>query len=298
VDRDLVKLARRMEEQEAAAWARCAEAVAAVPGNPLDAVVGRSGAVPLVALRAVDRVDLNRVIGLGVPGAVGERELDRVWSFYEDNDQNNFRIEVTPVSRPAALVEWIGARGLLSEAMGTFKLWRPVTAATGGSPSVSVRRLSRDDADALASLSVAAWGAWNTPTSLGPWFGATVGQGGARHYGVYDGERLVATGALFAGDGLGWFGFDATHPRYQGRGLRQAISSARMADAAAEGCSWVHAESALPPSGRALRDGWRLLYEKSNYSTAPAEVTAAAAGSHRRRLVRSRGPLSSAPRTP
>jgi GNAT superfamily N-acetyltransferase len=287
-----VKLAKRMEAHESAAWARCAEAVAAVPGNPLDAVVGRSGAVPLVALRAVDRVDLNRVIALGVDSAVREPELDAVCSFYEHNDQTNFRIEVTPVGRPAALTEWILARGLSSDGMGTFKLWRPAGSPPGTAPPVTVRRLTRSDAATLASLSVAAWGAWNTPISLAPWFGASVGHGGFRHYGVFDGERLVATGALFVGDGLGWLGFDATHPRYQGRGLRQAISSARMADAAAEGCSSVHAESALPPSRRALKDGWRFLYEKANYSTVRAEVAVSAAGSSRsprRRLSPSPG---------
>jgi GNAT superfamily N-acetyltransferase len=295
LDRELAKLAKRMEAHESAAWARCAEAVAAVPGNPLDAVVGWSGGVPLVALRAVDRVDLNRVIALGVDCAIGERELDAVRSFYEHYEQTNFRIEVTPVSRPAAMAEWILARGLSNDGIGTFKLWRPADSPPGTTPTVTVRRLSRSDADALAMLSVAAWGAWNTPTSLAPWFGATLGHGGFRHYGVFDGERLVAAGALFVEGSLGWLGFDATHPRYQGRGLRQAISSARMADAAAEGCSCVHAESALPPSRRALSDGWRFLYEKANYSTVRAEVAASAvgpSGSSRRSLWRSTGSAS------
>jgi hypothetical protein len=74
-------------------------------------------------------------------------------------------------------------------------------------------------------------------------------------------------------------GFDATHPRRQGRKLRQAISSVRMADAAAAGCEFVHAESAVRPSRRALDDGWQLLYEKQNYSSTPVKAAVAASGS-------------------
>jgi hypothetical protein len=121
------------------------------------------------------------------------------------------------------------------------------------------------------------------PVSVAAWFGATVGTPGVRHYGVFDADRLVATGALFIGDGLGWLGFDATHPRYQGRKLRQAISAARMSDSAAEGCPVVHAESAVPPTRRALRDGWRVLYEKQNYSRSMVSERVLAVGNPGRR---------------
>jgi hypothetical protein len=152
-------------------------------------------------------------------------------------------------------------------------------------PEIEVRRLGPDHADALTAINVAAWGAWNMPVSMAAWFGATVGGDGVRHYGVFDDDRLVATGALFVDDGLGWLGFDATHPRYQGRKLRQAISSVRMTDAVAQGCELVHAESAVPPSQRALSDGWQLLYEKQNYSSVrvPATVTTTSGMAGRRR---------------
>ncbi|HTT86360.1 MAG TPA: hypothetical protein VMF60_03235, partial [Acidimicrobiales bacterium] len=236
MDRDQVKLAKRMEAHESAVWARCVEAVAAMAGNPLEAVIDRSGPVPVGALCALDRADLNRVIALGAGAPTRDRDLDAVCSFYVRHDQRNFCIEVTPVSRPQGLTGRIAARGLVRESTGSFKMWRPTHRPPAVAPPVNVRRLSTADTDALAAISVSAWGAWNTPVSMAAWFVATLGQGGVRHYGVFDGERLVATGALFLGDGLGWLGFDATHPRYQGRRLRQAISSVRMADAAAEGC--------------------------------------------------------------
>jgi GNAT superfamily N-acetyltransferase len=154
---------------------------------------------------------------------------------------------------------------------GTFKIWRPIEPRLAEPPldaplDVDVRRLGAADTDAVAELNLLAWGAWNNP-AMHAWFGATVGRAGWQHYGVFDADRLVATGALRTSDGLGWFGFDATHPRHQGKQLRQAISARRLADAAAQGCTIVHAESAIAPGPRVFRDGWQSLYEKQNYST-------------------------------
>jgi GNAT superfamily N-acetyltransferase len=268
-----------MEEHELAVWATCVEAVAALPGNPMQAVIDHSGSLPLVALCAVDRGDINRVVALGVRSPACIEDLHSICSFYETHHQRNFRIEVTPLTRPSELARWITASGLAYESPGTFKMWRKVERPPPVAPNIEVRRLGPEDRDALTAINVAAWGAWSMPVSMTAWFGATVGNDGVRHYGVFDADRLVATGALFLGDGLGWLGFDATHPRYQGRKLRQAISSARMTDAASAGCQVIHAESAVAPSRRALRDGWRLLYEKQNFTSARIVEEVVASGS-------------------
>jgi hypothetical protein len=267
-----------MEEHELSVWATCVEAVRALPGNPLHAVVDRSGPLPLVALCAVDRGDINRVIGLGVSRAARIGDLEAIRSFYESHDQRNFRIEVTPPARPSDLARWITDRGFASEGLGAFKVWRRTQSPPPVAPDIEVRRLGVDDIDAMTAVNVAAWGAWSMPVSMASWFGATVETPGVRHYGVFEAERLVATGALFIGDGLGWFGFDATHPRHQGRKLRQAISSVRMIDAAEQGCEIVHAEGAVAPGPRAQRDQWHLLYEKQVYSSVPVGVSVTVSG--------------------
>jgi hypothetical protein len=273
-----------MELHERAVWATCVDAVTALPGNPLNAAIDRSGPLPLVAVGAVDRGDINRVIGLGVQAPARAEDLEAICAFYGSHEQRNFRVEVTPPARPSEMEGWIKARGLTCDTVGTFKLWRPTEQPPPGAEDVEVRLLGPADIDALTSINIAAWGAWSMPVSMAAWFGATLAHDGARHYGVFDADRLVATGALFIGDGLGWLGFDATHPRYQGRMLRQAISGARMKDAAAQGCRVIHAESAVPPTQRALRDGWQLLYEKQNYSSVPVRedvVTSGMAGPRR-----------------
>ena len=262
------EVAMRVEEHEAAAWIHCATAASSLPGNPLKVVIDRSGPTPRFAMCAVDRWDLNRVVALGMPTDARPEDIDAICSFYRMHGQQHFRIEVTPFARPSNLAASIAARGLKREAPRTFKLWRPASSPDVPRQDVDVRRLGPADSDAIAALNIVAWGAWNTPI-LRAWFRATVGRAGVQHYGVFDGDRLVATGALFVSDGVGWVGFDATHPRYQARALRQAISAVRLRDAEVQGCDIVHAESAIVPRPRAYRDGWRLLYEKHNYDSMP-----------------------------
>ncbi len=291
MDRELTELARRMEGHELSVWTQCVDAVSALPGNPLDATIDRSGSLPLVALRAVDRGDFNRVIGLGVHEPATTQDLDAIFSFYQAHQQRNFWIEATPLSRPAELSGWLTSRALTCAGPGTFKMWRRVESPPEIPSAVNVRPLGPENAEALVAVNIAAWGAWSMPVSMAAWFGAALGAAGVRHYGVFESDRLVATGALFVADGLGWLGFDATHPRYQGRTLRQAISAVRMEDAAAQGCQFVHAETSVAPTRRAIRDGWHLLYEKQNY--APVRVRAGAGASGPGRNGRQGGAVDS-----
>ena len=91
------------------------------------------------------------------------------------------------------------------------------------------------DADAIAELNLVAWGAWNHP-AMHSWFAATVGRAGWQHYGVFDGDRLVSTGALprATTDSVGSASMRPI-PRHQGKQLRQAISALRLADAGRAG---------------------------------------------------------------
>ncbi len=268
------QLALRTEEHELDVWTQCAYAASGLFGNPLRVAVERRAALTLVALGAADRSTLNRVVALGIRSPARVEDVDAICSFYRSCGQYNFRVEVTPLARPAdRLEEWLNARGLHRDHTETFKVWRPVASPLPIADDIDVRRLDQSHTNAIMALNLAAWGAWDRPV-MAAWFGATVGHTGVHHYGVFDGHRLVATGALFIGDGLGWVGFDATHPRYRGRGLRKAISSARMTDAAHHDCQAIHAESAIKPTHRAIEDRWQLLYTKVHYASTGADQSA------------------------
>jgi hypothetical protein len=259
---DLRIIAMRVETHEAEVWARCFELAATVPGNPLGAVIDRSGPFPLPALTAVDSDSFNRIVALGVAEPADADTIDRIVGFYRDLSQSNYRVELAPVTPPdvASSLRRAGLR-LVSE--GTTKVWRRIGAMDGSNGSTSIeglhdldphcdphgseealdiRRLSAADAEQVGALNVRAWGAWQARVSLSPWFTATVGQVGFVHYGVFVDDRLVCTGALAVDGQLAWIGFDATHPRHRSRQFRRSLTIRRLADARAAGCTIIHAE--------------------------------------------------------
>ena len=89
------------------------------------------------------------------------------------------------------------------------------------------------------------------------------GREGVHHYGVFDGDRLVAVGSLFIGDGVGWLGFDETTPRAdRGWTPRQAISAVRMETAAAAGLARSSTPRARSRRARGPSRDRHLLYEQ------------------------------------
>jgi hypothetical protein len=245
-------IAALVETHEADVWARCIEFAAAMPGDPLGAVIDRSGPIPLPALTAVDSGSFNRVVALGIRSPATPDCISGIIDFYRDLGQRSFRVELAPVATPPDVAVWLERAGLRPVSEGATKVWRRLAHPDWDNDlepdldvvptECEVRRLTEADADRVAALNVRAWGAWQAPVSLSPWFAATVGQEGFTHYGVFMDDHLVCTGALSIDDKLAWIGFDATHPRHQSRQLRRSLTRRRLADAQAEGCTIIHAE--------------------------------------------------------
>jgi hypothetical protein len=132
-----------------------------------------------------------------------------------------------------------------------------------------IAAIGEQDAPAFASVACAAFG---MPGHLRPWLEMGVGQAGWRHYLAFDGDRPVATGALFVRAGVGWLGLDSTLPEHRRRGAQGAIMAQRIRDAAALGCQWVitetgedRAENPNPSFHNMIRTGFALAYQRPNY---------------------------------
>ena len=270
----MTDVAARVEAHEADTWARMVAAVGAVDGDPLDARVGRTGPVPLFALTALDVPLFNRVVSLGVAEATDDVELDRVLGWFAAHGQSRFWIEVTPAARPSNLRELLTARGLLDSGIRQAKTWRR-PAPVPIDPPIAVDELTMADRDGFEAVNVAAWG---VPPVLAPWFGATVGADGFRHFGVRDGaDRVVSTGSMFARDGVAWLGFGATYPEFRGRGYQTALLAHRVSEAARMGCEIAHSETRQdaatpddpnPSLHNMLRTGFEVLYDKEIWAPA------------------------------
>jgi GNAT superfamily N-acetyltransferase len=110
------------------------------------------------------------------------------------------------------------------------------------------------------------------PDVLDPWLSAMVGRPGWDHYAAWDGEQLVATGAVFVAERTAWFGFAATLEGHRSQGAQSALITRRFAAALARGCDWVVTETAeqtterLAPSYKNLqRLGFTEAYRRDNY---------------------------------
>jgi hypothetical protein len=268
---DLGQLAVDVERHEASVWASCFDAAAATTGNPAGVIVDRSFEPPLAVAQAIDSVDVNRVLGLGMFSPATPETIWAVADFFASHGPSTFRIELAPVASPPHLEKELLDRVGLRRLEGTItKKWGSVEHLPPPSTDVEVRLLGGEHRDEVAELNVRAWGAWEAAGPMKTWFGATVGTARFRHYGVFDGGRLVSVQALSVSGELGWVGFAATHPRYRGR-FGRAINVVLLGDARALGCRFVHTEveTRYAATKKSLLE---RLYDRTLYSSVPSRV--------------------------
>ncbi len=262
------QLAVAVEMHEAAVLAACFDAAAAEPGNPLGAIVDRSVTPPLALAQATDSDEINRIVGLGVSSPASRGTVSTVVAFFESHSQPRFRIELSPAASPPQLAEELEMVGLRPLDHSITKKMRSTDDLPPPATDVEVRILDRADRDAVAELNLVAWGAWEASDSLRTWFGSTVGTQTFRHYGAFDGDRLVSVLALVVTDAIGWTGFAATHPRYRGHRLGRSVSQLALVHARELGCRIVHSE--MDTRYQLSRErSWETLYERTLYSPVP-----------------------------
>jgi hypothetical protein len=110
------------------------------------------------------------------------------------------------------------------------------------------------------------------PAGFGPLVSGLLGRPGWHHYAAFDGEQLVATGAVSIWNGIDMLGFGATLPSHRGRGAQGALMARRIRDGIALGCRWLTTETGEDTPGQSnpsyrnmLRTGFRLAYVRPNY---------------------------------
>jgi GNAT superfamily N-acetyltransferase len=264
--------------------------VETVPAKEAPSGIGMATgiSVPIVGsfISAVDALSLNRVVGLGVSAPATEAQLDRVLDFARAAGIPKLMLQVVPGAQPTALLEWIAARG------GTphhrwVRLWRhtaePLPAASPTDLRIGELRAGggHRDADAFGEVIRAAF---SMPHAVAPWLAATVGHVGWRHFGAWDGDKLIGGAALFVAAGgvpglrTGWLGMAGTLARYRGRGAQGALIRERVRLAAELGCDLVVTETAEQseedpgPSYRNMRRmGFAEGYRRQNYAIQPTE---------------------------
>ena len=221
--------------------------------------------VPVGTLSQINFGAFNRIVILGVSTPTSMQEIEAIVASYLANFQTRFRLDISPLAGPGDVTELLVARGFQESPRLIAKSWRYLDALPPLDSNFVVREVTVDHVDQWSKLSRDAWG---LPRQFGPWFKATVRVNGSYHVDVFEDNHFIAGAALFASDGLGWAGFAATMPNYQGRGLQLALLKKRLHIAASLGCEIVHTESetgtpeAPSPTLRNLKNiGMERIYD-------------------------------------
>lgn len=262
-----------LDEIEAGAWRDLIDA--APPA--ITAATGMSwtrvdGVTVLLAPRLPSTL-FNRAIGVGNGAPATDALIAEVIVRFAAADIADPWIQISAAARPAAIGQWLGARGF---APARRRAWEKLVRGREPAPelatSLAIRELDRSDAAALAIVLCEAHG---IPGALAPLVAALVGRRGWRAYGAFDGDALVGGGLLRCDDRdrTAWLGLGGTLPSHRGRGAQRALIARRIADAIAQGATTIATETGVAAPGERnpsldnlVRCGFRGAGARTNWA--------------------------------
>jgi hypothetical protein len=149
------------------------------------------------------------------------------------------------------------------------KLVRDTAEPPAAVTDLRVELVGPDRAAEFASVVLEGFG---LPEQLRPFAEAECAMPGWTTYGAFDGDRLVASAALFVDGDTAALSGAATTAGERGRGAQRALMSRRIADAARAGAkvlgceTWSESEGNLNPSLHNMHwAGFRTLYRRANW---------------------------------
>lgn len=212
---------------------------------------------------------LNRVLGVALDEPLSDAHVDAVLAFVGGSGAEAVAcLQLPPFAETPEAVALLESRGFRRG--GTWvKTMRAVGEPPPSSTDLRVVEVDPDAADEYGRVQCVGM---EMPDALAPWCAAQVGAPGWHTFAAYDGDRMVAIGALFEHDGCGQLSGAATLPEARGRGGQTALLARRIERARELGLSWVTAEtgSETPESPNAslhnmIRSGLVPLYDRRNW---------------------------------
>jgi GNAT superfamily N-acetyltransferase len=257
-----------LELHEAAAWTDFSLSASrqATEQNGIQLLQIGTAAAYIVA--NIDVLAFNRVVGLGVDGPVDDTVINSIVEAYSSSGVPRFFVQLSPLTDHTDLAQRLTGHGFRR-----YNNWMKLSRGVDPPPEVQtdlhVEAIGSEHSDAFARLLVENF---DWPDGLVPWIAASVGRDGWHHYLAFDGERPVATAAMFIRGTTSWIDFASTHPDARGRGAQSALAARRIVDCAKLGCNLVIVETAEQtkdkpaPSFRNMRRfGFEVAYARPNY---------------------------------
>jgi GNAT superfamily N-acetyltransferase len=260
---------RLMDTESAAHIERCEteyfalrlEMLRALPGNPYGIEVRRYGDMVASQVRHSENYwFFNRVMGMNHEDL---GRLDEVIGWYREN-KVNCRFDIVPSLASASLLRRLNDYGLFQS---------DFTAALYGRPgsdlymphNVTIRPVQAHEGHLMARVFLDSyWVPEERQRFIADSLSGLPGHPAIRCYFAYVDSSLAGMAVLFLSGDTGYLASAATLPEFRGYGCQQALIYARMAAAAAEGCSLIAAHSDVLSRGQRNLEklGLRVAYTK------------------------------------
>ena len=213
----------------------------------------------------------NQACGLGLAGPVTAEEIDRLDRFYAEHGIEP-KVEVCPFADPSLLAE-LAARGFVLREFESVLACEPgevVAEPLHGWPAgIEVVRVDRGDpAQVDAFIEASSCGFFPEGAPVPPELDASIRRllrnGRFEGFLALAGDRTVGGGGIDVGRGVACLAGASVRRSHRGRGIQQALISARLRYAREAGCAvvCVHSRPGIPTERNAARLGFALVYHK------------------------------------
>ncbi|MGC4941462.1 GNAT family N-acetyltransferase [Kribbella sp. DT2] len=210
----------------------------------------------------------SKAQGFGFSKPLTAEVLDEVIGFYRSEGTASANFHLPEQVLPADWAE-LAAKYALTRGPSLVKLRRDDSPVAAAPTPLRVGPITEADADAWAAVQVEAFGFEDGDGRMAEMLAAIGRIAGVTAYGAWDGDLLVATGALSVDGEAAELVSAATRPAYRGRGAQSALVARRTQDAVAAGCRSIFVETGKPGPGdrnqsleNLRRAGFEVIYER------------------------------------
>lgn len=210
----------------------------------------------------------SRAQGFGFDKPVTGELISEVLAFFRSEGTEVVNFQLAPEVLPD---DWAGicrSHGL-TEGPTLVKLARDAGPAEQPPTTLRIGPIKPADRAAWAAVQIEAFGFPDDDGRIAEMLATINDLPEVTGYAAWDGDKLVATAALYVGGKVGQFVSAATLPEYRGRGAQSALLARRVEDAFAAGCRWIAADTGKPGDGEQnpslnnlLRAGFKVLYDR------------------------------------
>ncbi len=207
----------------------------------------RVGSSIALANRGLPYHDFNRVLGIGIgPASEAELELALVW--LKEHAAPSSPLQIPPHALSKKILEWMNTRGLERVGNGKAVFYRD-SSPVQSHPIPTTLDIRLVGAPCAEDFGFTVHAGFGVPESNIPFFSALAGRPKWKTYVAYDGNKPVASAAMFIDNNWAYLGVASTLPEYRGRGAQNALFKRRITDGIAAGVIGFTGDTGQPLEG-------------------------------------------------